>query len=90
MKAVCAWQQDKQALHRLREHGFQNRTTLCNHLHGLMAKYGLKLRLRVNVLHQFLPELLESGENGLSDFFCGILAKGYQQLLELNVHIHKA
>ncbi len=35
----------------------------------------------------FLPELLEDGENGLSDFFRSLLAEGYQRLLELDAHI---
>ncbi len=46
-----------------------------------MAEYGLILPLGVNKLHQFLPELLEGGENGLSDFFRGILAKAISSYL---------
>ncbi|MCP4406534.1 MAG: IS110 family transposase [Gammaproteobacteria bacterium] len=80
-------QQDIQALHRLRERGIQNRTALCNQLRGLLAEYGLILPLGVSVLRRFLPELLEDGENGLSDFFRSLLAESYQQLLELDAHI---
>jgi hypothetical protein len=34
-----------------------------------------------------LPELLEDGENGLSDFFRPLLADCYQQLQEIDAHI---
>lgn len=80
-------QQDVQALHRLREKRLQDRTALCNQLRGLLAEYGLILPQGVNVLRRRLPELLEDGENGLSDLFRRLLAQGYQQLQELDCHI---
>ena len=80
-------QQDVQALHRLREKRLQDRTALCNQLRGLLAEYGLILPQGVNVLRRRLPELLEDGENGLSDLFRQLLAQGYQQLQELDSHI---
>jgi transposase len=80
-------QQDVQALHRLRERRLQDRTALCNRLRGLLAEYGLILPQGVNLLRRRLPELLEDGENGLSDLFRQLLAQGYQQLQELDRHI---
>ena len=80
-------QQDVQALHRLREKRLQDRTALCNQLRGLLAEYGLILPQGVNLLRRRLPELLEDGENGLSDLFRQLLAQGYQQLQELDSHI---
>jgi transposase len=80
-------QQDVQALHRLREKRLQDRTALCNQLRGLLAEYGLILPQGVNLLRRRLPELLEDGENGLSDLFRQLLAQGYQQLQELDRHI---
>jgi transposase len=80
-------QQDVQAVHRLRERRLQDRTALCNQLRGLLAEYGLVLPQGVNVLRRRLPELLEDGENGLSDLFRRLLAQGYQQLQELDYHI---
>jgi transposase len=80
-------QQDIQALHRLRERRLQERTALCNQLRGLLAEYGLILPKGVNLLRRRLPELLEDGENGLSDLFRRLLAQSYQQLQELNGHI---
>lgn len=80
-------QQDIQALHRLRERCLADRTALCNQLRGLLAEYGLIFPKGVNLLHRRLPELLEDGENGLSDLFRRLLAQGYQQLQELDDHI---
>ncbi len=80
-------QQDIQALHRLRERRLGDRTALCNQLRGLLAEYGLVFPKGVTTLRRRLPELLADGENGLSDLFRQLLAQGYQQLQELDVHI---
>jgi transposase len=80
-------QQDMQALHRLRERRVQERTALCNQLRGLLGEYGIILPKGVNVLRRQLPELLEDGENGLSELFRRLLAQSYRQLQELDGHI---
>jgi transposase len=80
-------QQDVQALHRLRERRLQERTRLCNQLRGLLAEYGLIIPKGVNVLRRCIPELLEDGENGLSDVFRQLLSRAYDQLQELDEHI---
>ena len=80
-------QQDIQALHRLRERRLGDRTALCNQLRGLLAEYGLVFPKGVTTLRRRLPELLEDGENGLSDLFRQLLARGYKQLQELDGHI---
>jgi len=80
-------QQDVQALHRLRERRLRDRTALCNQLRGLLAEYGIVFPRGVNVLRKRIPEILEDGENGLSDFFRNLLSRSYQQLTELDEHI---
>jgi transposase len=80
-------QQDVQALHRLREARVGERTALCNQLRGLLAEYGIVLPQGVGTVRKRVPELLEDGENGLSDFFRPLLADCYQQLQELDAHI---
>ncbi len=80
-------QQDIQALHRLRERRIQDRTALCNQLRGLLAEYGLIMPVGVSVLRRRLPELLEDGENNLSDLFRQLLAQSYRQLQQLDEHI---
>jgi len=80
-------QQDIQALHRLRERRVQDRTALCNQLRGLLAEYGLILPQGIRTVRQCIPELLEDGDNGLSDLFRQLLAQSYQHLQELDRHI---
>jgi len=80
-------QQDIQALHRLRARRVAERTALCNQLRGLLGENGLVLPKGVNTVRRRLPELLEDGENGLSDLFRSLLAQSYQQLHELDRHI---
>ncbi len=80
-------QQDIQALHRLRERRLRDRTALCNQLRGLLGEYGIVFSRGVNVLRKRIPEILEDGENGLSDLFRSLLSRGYQQLTELDIHI---
>jgi transposase len=80
-------QQDVQALHRLRAQCVATRTALANQLRGLLGEYGVVLPRGVGILRRQLPVLLEDGENGLSDAFRQLLAQGYQQLCEIDVHI---
>lgn len=80
-------QQDVQALHRLRERCLRSRTALCNQLRGLLGEYGIVLATGVGALRRRLPEILEDGENGLSDLFRRLLSEGYRQLKELDGHI---
>jgi transposase len=80
-------QQDIQALHRLRERRLRDRTALCNQVRGLLAEYGIVFPRGVNTLRKRIPEILEDGENGLSDFFRNLLSRSYQQLTELDEHI---
>jgi transposase len=87
VEAKTPEQQDIQALNRLRERCLGDRTALCNQLRGLLAEYGLVFPKGVTTLRRRLPELLEDGENGLSDLFRQLLAQGYQQLQELDGHI---
>ncbi len=82
-----AAQQDIQALHRLRAQCVASRTALCNQLRGLLGEYGVVMPQGVGTLRRRLPEVLEAGENGLSDLFRRLLANGYQRLQELDCHI---
>lgn len=80
-------QQDIQALHRLREQRIKERTALCNQLRALVAEYGIIMNKGVATVRRTIPQLLEAGENGLSDVFRALLAQGYAQLTELETHI---
>ncbi len=76
-------EQDRQALHRLREGVLRARTRLSNQLRGLLAEYGIVLPKGVGVLRRALPELAADGGNGLSARFRALLAQGYEQLQHL-------
>jgi transposase len=80
-------QQDVQTLHRLRAARLAERTALCNQLRGLLTEYGLVLPQGVHVVRRRLPDILEDAENGLSDGLRRLLARGYEQLCQLDEHI---
>lgn len=79
--------QDRQALHRLREGCHRQRTRLCNQLRSLLAEYGIIAPKGVSKLRQLIADSLEDGENGLSGRFRQLLQQGYQQLQEVEAHI---
>ena len=80
-------QQDIQALHRLRKGCVGMRTGLCNQIRGLVGEYGLVAPKGVAALRRRIPEWLEDGDNGLSDFFRRLLSESYVRLQELDTHI---
>jgi transposase len=80
-------QQDIQALHRLREQRVKERTALCNQLRALVAEYGIVMNKGVATVRRGIPLLLEDAENGLSEAFRALLARGYEQLIESEAHI---
>lgn len=80
-------QQDIQALHRVRAQRIQERTALCNQLRALVAEYGLVMNKGVASVRRGIPRLLEDAENGLSEAFRVLLARGYEQLIEIEAHI---
>lgn len=82
-----AAQQDVQALHRLRSQGIAERTALCNATRGLLGEYGIVLAKGVATLRRRLPEVLEDGDNGLSDGLRRLLARRYEQLRQIDEHI---
>jgi len=80
-------QQDIQALHRQRQGAIADRTALSNRLRGLLGERGVVAPKGVNVLRRRIPEILEDGDNNLSDFYRRLLARDYQRLQELDTHI---
>jgi len=80
-------QQDRQALHRVRERLVGHRTALVNQTRGLLAEYGIVLGRQVAVLRRRLPEILEDGENELTGDSRTLFAELYEELLELEQRI---
>ena len=80
-------QQDVQAIHRMRSQCLRDRTTLCNSVRGLLPEYGVVLGKGISILRKSIRSLLEDAENGLSLVFRSLLARRYDQLVELDGHI---
>lgn len=85
IKAV--WQQDIQALHRIRSGYMQSRTRVVNRTRGLLAEYGIVVARQVSQLRRRLPEILESCDNELSDFARELFAGQYDELVHLDTQI---
>ena len=80
-------QQDIQATHRMRSQCLRDRTALCNSVRGLLGEYGIVLSKGVTILRKSIHGLLEDADNGLSLTFRNLLARRYEQLVELDGHI---
>ena len=80
-------EQDMQAIHRTRSQCLRDRTALSNSTRGLLGEYGIVFPKGIASLRKTIPALLEDAENGLSFRFRNLLARRYEQLLELDNHI---
>jgi transposase len=78
---------DIQAIHRIRSQCIRDRTALSNSTRGLLGEYGISFSKGLAVLRRKIPELLEDADNGLSLRFRNLLARRYEQLVELDEHI---
>lgn len=82
-----AEEQDMQAIHRMRSQCSRDRTALSNSMRGLLGEYGIVFAKGVATLRRKIPEILEDAENGLSLRFRHLLARRYEQLVELEEHM---
>lgn len=74
-----AWQQDLQALHRVRSHLVSERVALENQIRGLLAEYGIVVGKGTTALKRALPQILEDAQNGLSGLMREVLAEQYER-----------
>lgn len=82
-------QQDVQGLHRMRQSAIKARTALVNQMRGLLAEYGIVFSTSTAQARRRVPEILEDGENGLTDRFRRWLSELYEQLREWDRRISK-
>jgi len=80
-------QLDLQALHRIREGLVKDRTVLVNRTRGLLGERGIVVPKGIGSFRRRLPEVLEDGDNGLSDLFRGLVAQTYRQIRDLDEQI---
>ena len=63
------YQQDIQAIHRLRRGLVKERSALSSRMRGLLAEYGITIPERISSVRTEIPLILEDAENGLGDMF---------------------
>jgi transposase len=80
-------QQGLQAIQRSRELLIQECTALSNHLRGILLEFGVAIPQGFASLLKALPEILEDGENELSDLYRPTLHRMYTRLIELREDI---
>lgn len=80
-------QQDCQAVHRVRAELVDQRTAKANQIRGLVAEYGIVAPTGIGHLRRAIPCWLEDAENGLSDFFRGLLAGLWDDLQRLDERV---
>lgn len=81
-------QQDRQALHRVRQRLIGQRTALINQMRGLLTEYGIVVARQPASLRRRLPEILEDGDNELSPRARHLFAQLYDELLQLQQRIN--
>ena len=78
-----AEQQGLQSIQRSRELLIQECTALSNHLRGILLEFGVTIPQGFASLLKALPEILEDGENEVSDLYRPTLQRLYNRMLEL-------
>ena len=78
-----AEQQGLQAIQRSRELLIQECTALSNHLRGILFEFGVTIPQGFASLLKALPEILEDGENEVSDLYRPTLHRMHNRMLEL-------
>ena len=80
-------QQGMQSVQRSRELLVQERTALSNHLRGLLLEFGIVIPRGFAALTQYIPDILEDGENELPDIYRPTLARLYERFCRLREDI---
>ena len=82
-------QQDIQGLHRIRQSVVKQRTALANQMRGMLGEYGIVVGYGISQVRRRIPEILEDGENGLTDRFRDWLAELLEAFYVLDERIKK-
>ena len=81
------YQQDIQAVHRVRERLVKSRTALANEIRGLFLEYGIVIPKGIRNLRNQLPEILEAEKSKHSVLWVELLTELYQELQALDDRI---
>ncbi len=80
-------EQDRQAWHRMRDLLVGQRTAQINQIRGRLGEYGVVIPQGARQFCKAIPEILEDGENGLSDRFRKLLNDAYAHLRRIDERI---
>jgi len=80
-------QEDIQAIHRIRSRLIKERTALVNQIRGLLAEYGIVIAQGVNNVRGLLPDILEDGDNELSELGRRLFASLLEELRTIDLKI---
>lgn len=80
-------QQDILMMHRIRERMVTQKTALINQIRGLLAEFGIVMKVGAANLIVELPFVLEDAENGLSSLGREQFHLLYQELTEMEAHL---
>ncbi len=80
-------QHELQMVHRVRSRVLAERTTLVNQLRGFLLEFGVAVACGRRVLLRRLPEVLEEGDNELTDPARALLWELYQELSALEARM---
>ena len=80
-------QQDIQAIHRMRRLSVERRTAQINQVRGLLLEYGIEIPQGRAAVMRRIPEILEDGENGLSERFRAELNGVLEELRHIDAQV---
>jgi transposase len=80
-------QQDLQAMHRIRQSAIKARTAQVNQIRGLLGEYGIVIAKGIGHVRRRVPEILEDGENGLTERFRALLSELYTELRHIDQRV---
>lgn len=82
-------QQSILAVHRARQGFVKARTAQGNQIRGLLAEFGIVLPQRIHTITQRMPDILEDGENGLTETMRQLLERLTNHLKEMDKQVNE-
>jgi transposase len=78
---------ESQAVHRICQQLFSDRTRLVNHIRGLLTEHGLVIGRDISRLRHGLKQITDGNDKGLDEVFRLLVRDVHQQLTELDERI---
>ncbi len=80
-------QQELQMLHRVRSRLVRQRTAVVNQVRGFLLEHGIAIGQGIRVIRRRLPEVLEDGDNALTDGMRRIIEELRIELIEADARV---